>query len=85
MITEGLTPDVTLLFDIDADEGLARAGASGESLDRLERAGSKFHARVRKEVCGLPRNIRNVVTIDAAALIEEAFEDVVDSFERLTP
>lgn len=85
--TEGLTPDVTLLFDIDADEGLARAGASGESLDRLERAGSKFHARVRKEYLRIAAQYpQRFVTIDAAAPIEEVFEDVVDSLlERLTP
>ena len=41
----GIVPDVTLLLDLPASEGLARAAARGAH-DRIERAGDAFHARV---------------------------------------
>jgi dTMP kinase len=43
--TYGLTPDLTLLFDLDPEVGMARATTGGA--DRLEAAGAEFHARVR--------------------------------------
>jgi dTMP kinase len=43
--TGGLVPDLTLLLDIEAADGLATASAAGP--DRLELAGLEFHERVR--------------------------------------
>lgn len=45
--TGGLRPDLTVLFDLDPQRGLERAGVRG-ALDRLERADPGFHARVRE-------------------------------------
>jgi dTMP kinase len=45
--TGGLVPDLTLLFDLDPEVGLARrAGVSG-SANRLDRESLEFHRRVR--------------------------------------
>jgi dTMP kinase len=44
--TGGLEPDLTLVLDLPPDQGLARIRASGQALDRIERAGPEFHARV---------------------------------------
>ncbi len=48
--TGGLTPDLTLIFDVPVDIGLARAAArSGAAAeDRFERMGSAFHERLRE-------------------------------------
>lgn len=43
--TAGLVPDLTILLDFPAAEGLARAGARGGH-DRIERAGEAFVERV---------------------------------------
>ncbi len=43
--TDGVQPDLVVLLDVPADEGLRRAGTS---LDRLESAGLDFHVRVNE-------------------------------------
>jgi dTMP kinase len=47
LATGGLVPDITLLLDVSAAEGLSRADARGER-DRMERADDEFHDRVAK-------------------------------------
>jgi dTMP kinase len=44
--TDGLTPDLTVLLDLDPEVGLQRAGARA-SFDRLEAASLGFHQAVR--------------------------------------
>ncbi len=46
-VTAGLKPDLTLLFDLEAEVGLARVARRGQK-DRLERADLSFHRRVRE-------------------------------------
>lgn len=43
--TEGLKPELTILFDIESEEGLARLHPGSQ--DRLEREALEFHQRVR--------------------------------------
>jgi dTMP kinase len=45
LATEGLVPDITLLLDVSAAQGLSRADARG-ARDRMERSGDDFHERV---------------------------------------
>ncbi|HXN77036.1 MAG TPA: dTMP kinase [Gemmatimonadaceae bacterium] len=45
LATAGLVPDITLLLDVPAAEGLGRADARG-SRDRMERSDDDFHQRV---------------------------------------
>ena len=45
LATGGLVPDITLLLDVSAEEGLARAERRG-GRDRMERTGDGFHDRV---------------------------------------
>jgi dTMP kinase len=45
--TGGLTPDLTLLLDIDVARGLARRRDKGEEMNRLDLEEVTFHERVR--------------------------------------
>lgn len=46
--TGELTPDLTLLLDIDVERGLARRTAGGEEMNRLDLETVQFHRRVRQ-------------------------------------
>lgn len=46
--TGGLWPDLTLLLDIDAEEGLKRRKTGGDEWDRLDDYELAFHKRVRE-------------------------------------
>jgi dTMP kinase len=52
--TGGLTPDLTLLLDLDPAIGLSRRSAAGEP-NRLDREPEAFHARVRAAYLELSR------------------------------
>src|SRR5690349_17704996 len=45
MATQGTTPDLTVLLDLPAEDGLSRAARRGAH-DRIESAAKTFHARV---------------------------------------
>jgi dTMP kinase len=45
--TGGLTPDLTLLLDVDVDEGLNRKIKGGSEWNRLDAQKVEFHKRVR--------------------------------------
>ena len=53
--TEGLTPDLTVVLDLDPEEGLRRAASRGAGTDRLEAEDLAFHDRVRAEFLALAR------------------------------
>lgn len=76
-VTNGLTPDLTVLLDIDPELGLERASErSGH--DRLEAAGLEFHRRVRAGFVAQAQAEADGpwVTIDANAAPEVVAEAV---------
>jgi dTMP kinase len=62
--TQGLRPDITVVLDIDPEEGLRRAGAS----DRLESEPPAFHSRVREHFLHLAqRGGAGYLIVDSSA------------------
>lgn len=45
--TGGLKPDLTILFDIDVEEGLSRRSVGGEEMNRMDLQEIAFYKRVR--------------------------------------
>lgn len=75
--TGGLTPDLTLLLDLDPAAGLGRrAGAAGEP-NRLDREPREFHARVRDGYLALARAEPARFLVLDASLPPEALEALV--------
>ena len=74
-VTGGLTPDLTLLFDLEPEVGLARVARRGEK-DRLEGADLAFHQRVRAGFLAQAEEDSSWKIIDAS-LGEEVVERLV--------
>ena len=79
-VTGGLTPDLTVLLDLDPALGLARAASRGQP-DRLERADLAFHVRVRAGFRALAtrdpgRFLMLDATRDAASLADDIWRAV---------
>lgn len=56
--TQGLIPDITLLLDIEPEQGLKRVAARGAK-DRLEQADLAFHKRLRHGFLELAKEMPN--------------------------
>lgn len=76
--TGGVKPDLTLLFDLNEETGLARAHARNAGMDvdegRFELEDLRFHRRVREGYLSLAAaEPDRFVTIDADGTIDEVF------------
>ena len=85
--TRGLTPDLTVLLDVDPAVGLSRATGPG---DRLEAEAIAFHERVRERFLDLARRGRNrylvmdVSTADADAVHALVLQRVLDEIPSVS-
>lgn len=79
--TRGLAPDLTILFDIDPEKGLSRAG---QKKDRIESRSLEYHSKVRQGYLDLskqyPARIK-VIKVDASK--EEIFKKVKAHLDAL--
>ena len=55
LATGGLVPHMTVLMDLDPEEGFRRMNVSGRKLDRIEMENIDFHRRVRNGYLELAR------------------------------
>lgn len=79
--TNGDKPDLTFVFDIDADTSMQRVGSEK---DRMESAGVEFFNRVRHGYLEIAHNEpQRVKVIDASKSIEEIHKDVVNLFRQV--
>ncbi len=78
-----LRPDLTLLFDIPVEQGLARAGSRGAP-DRFEREQQEFFERVRaRYLAAARRETGRIRVIDGAAAphqVQDQIRAVLDKF-----
>ena len=77
--TDGLKPDLTLYFDIEAEEGLARIAKSKErGADRLDRESVEWHKRVSEGYLSiLEKEPNRVRKIDASQPLEKVVADTL--------
>lgn len=88
--TGGLWPDLTLLFDLPASEGLdrvkeKRGGGNTSAMDAMERRPADFHERVcenfRTASASLPGRFE---TVPATGSIDEVHQRVMECLSRVT-
>lgn len=79
---QGVIPDLTLLLDLDVDEGFGRGPhrreKTGEARrDRLELESEAFHRKVREGYLRIAEREKRVVVIDAARPLEEVEREII--------
>lgn len=83
LVQEELQPDLTLLFDIPVEQGLARA-AQRAALDRFEQQEIAFFERVRSVyLARQQQHPQRFCLIDGAQHLEAVTETVEQQFERV--
>ena len=75
--TDGLLPDLTLLFDIDVEKGLERVfNDNDREVNRLDVAKVEFHKLVRSGYLEVAKKYpERIKIIDASKSVEEVFND----------
>lgn len=81
--TEGMLPDLTILFDIKPEEGLARIAANSQrEVNRLDVEKLAFHNKVRDSFHELAKRFpERFVIIDASKGPDEVFEESYKAIE----
>jgi dTMP kinase len=69
----GLMPDLTIVLDMPAHSA---AGRIERELDRMEKQGAEFHARVREGFLTEAARRKDILVIDAAQPIEKVQADI---------
>lgn len=79
MVTGGLKPDLTLLLDLDVNEGLKR-NKGVNKVDRLELEDLEFHERVRKGFLAIvDANPERLVKVDASEGVDQVHRAIMEA------
>jgi len=84
-VRDGISPDLMLLYDLDAAEGLARTRRRDARTDRFQSEELAFHERVRRHFLEIARREPDRVVVvpahgDAAAVFAETSRIVAERF-----
>lgn len=79
LATGGLMPDLTILLDLDPEEGFARLRRQGREKDRIELEKISFHRRVREIYLELASNEPRYFVIDASQEPDVQDRLIIDS------
>ena len=81
--TDGLKPDLSLLFDLEAETGLKRRQTSGDEWNRMDDLTLAFHQRVREGYLTLARaEPARWVVLDATQTVETLQAEVRQVVEQ---
>jgi dTMP kinase len=74
--------DLTIILDLSAEDGMARARARGEALDRYENMDLEFHRRLRAGFLEIAaREPDRCVVVDASATVENIAAEILAAVE----
>ena len=70
-------PDATIMLDIPAEDGMARARSRGDKLDRYETMDIEFHRRLRQGFLDIAaRDPERCAVVDASASTEDVADKI---------
>ena len=79
----GFKTDLTLLLDIGVEQGLARAQARGQGLDRIEQEHTDFFLKVRNAYLQkAEQEPKRMKVIDASVSADEVLVQVIQALEQ---
>ena len=83
-ITEGITPNITFIFDMDIKTSLKRASIrDNKCQNRYEKFNEEFHKKVRDYFQSLTKIDKRYILIDASKNIEEISSKVIKSLNDI--
>jgi dTMP kinase len=85
LYAEDIQPDLTILMDLPAEEGLQRALKSNVEFsggDRMESEGISFHKKVRGIFLGLAQENKRFIVVDARKSVENVHKHIVEIFKE---
>ena len=79
---DGIRPHVTILLDIDPEEGLKRSQREGNNEQRYEKRGLEFQRKVREGFLNLANaEPSRFIIVDAARNEKEVHDDIIKALE----
>ena len=83
-ITEGITPNITFIFDMDIKTSLKRASIrDNKCQNRYEKFNEEFHKKVRNYFQSLTKIDKRYILIDASKNIEEISSKIIKSLNDI--
>ncbi|MFJ7751627.1 dTMP kinase [Arthrobacter sp. NPDC097144] len=84
--TEGFSPDLTVLLDVDPEQGRLRRTANQAAEDRLESEPDTFHLRIRRAFLEQARtDPSRYLVLDARQPVDELAEAILARVKELLP
>lgn len=84
--TEGFSPDLTVLLDVDPEQGRLRRTANQATEDRLESEPDTFHLRIRRAFLEQARtDPARYLVLDAGQPVDELAETILTRVKELLP
>lgn len=84
--TEGFSPDLTVLLDVDPEQGRQRRTANQAAEDRLESEPDAFHLRIRRTFLEQARNDpARYLVLDAGRPVDELAAAILARVQELLP
>jgi len=83
--TDGLTPDITFIFDISVELSQKRLSSIGKGRDRLESEGAEFFHKVRQGYLDAAEaDPQKIILLDGSKTVENLAEEVLGILCRYT-
>jgi dTMP kinase len=79
--TQRIAPDLTFVLDVPVELSAQRVRARG-GVDRVEREGAEFHARVREGYLALARRFPRMAVLDAAQPAAKVAADALAEIDQ---
>ena len=84
--TEGFTPDLTVLLDVDPEQGRLRRTAGDAAEDRMESEPDTFHLRIRRTFLEqAATDPEHYLVLDAARPVDELAGAILARVQELLP